>query len=45
MSEKLFKRILIGIAAAGCACTIGLAVYTCYLYLNCSIISFIANGR
>ncbi|MCQ4637577.1 hypothetical protein NE619_12655 [Anaerovorax odorimutans] len=45
MSDKLFGRLLICLTALGCVCTAGLVIYTIYLYSNCSIISFIANGR
>lgn len=45
MSDKLFRTLVIAIAAAGVLITAALIVYTAYLYANCSIISFIANGR
>lgn len=45
MSEKLFRRLLIAVTILGVAVTLALLLYTAYLYKNCSIISFIANGR
>lgn len=45
MSEKLFRRLLIAVTILGVAVTLALLFYTAYLYKNCSIISFIANGR
>ncbi|MBR4021201.1 MAG: hypothetical protein IKI94_01165 [Ruminococcus sp.] len=45
MSDKLFRRLLTAVTIIGCISTILLLVYTIYLYNDCSIISFIANGR
>ncbi len=45
MREKVFRRLLLGLVAVGTCAVIGLFIYTVHLYLNCSIISFIANGR
>ena len=45
MNEKTFKGLLWAVTVVGIAVTIALVIYTAYLYSNCSIISFIANGR
>lgn len=45
MSEKLFRRIIFALLAIGLVSVIVLVCYTVYLYNNCSIISYIANGR
>ncbi len=45
MSEKTFKSLMWAITVIGTAVTVSLVIYTAYLYSNCSIISFIANGR
>ena len=45
MSDKLFRKLLILITSLGCASTVILVIVTAVLYRNCSIISFIANGR
>lgn len=45
MREKTFRKLLIAILILGTMVTVALIGYTVYLYLNCSIISFIANGR
>lgn len=45
MSDKLFRRLLVLFTVIGCLFTIALVVYTIVLYRDCSIISFIANGR
>lgn len=45
MSEKLFRCIFIALFAIGLISVIALVCYTVYLYNNCSIISYIANGR
>lgn len=45
MNDKTFKRLLLVCTAAGCIATTILVVVTIVMYRNCSIISFIANGR
>ncbi len=45
MSDKLFRRIIAALTAIGCTSTILLVLYTILMYSDCSIISFIANGR
>ena len=45
MSEKVYIRILIIIAALGVLSAAALLAYTYYLYGDASIISYIANGR
>ena len=45
MCEKRFRQLLIAITVFGALITAALIVWTIYLYTNCSIISFIANGR
>ncbi len=45
MSEKLFRRLLLALFATCAVITVALLAYTVHLYLNCSIISFIARGR
>lgn len=45
MSDKLFRRIIVTLTVVGCVSTILLVVYTILIYRDCSIISFIANGR
>lgn len=43
MSDKAFKRIVTMIMVLGVISVIAIALYTIYLYTNCSIISYIAN--
>ncbi len=45
MSDKLFRKLLLMCTAAGCIATVILIVITAVMYRDCSIISFIANGR
>ncbi|MBO5163134.1 MAG: hypothetical protein J6B75_01630 [Ruminococcus sp.] len=45
MSDKIFKRLLLICTAAGCIATVLLIMITTILYKDCSIISYIANGR
>lgn len=45
MSDKLFRRLLLTVVAIGIAVTLALLIYTVYLYMNCSILTFIASGR
>lgn len=45
MSDKLFHRLLLTIVVIGVAVTLTLLIYTVYLYMNCSILTFIASGR
>lgn len=45
MNDKLFKRILTAVAAAGTVSTLALVLYTISLFSDCSIISYIANWR
>ncbi len=45
MSEKLFKRLLIAVMAAGIISSAVLVGVTAYYHENCSIISFVANWR
>ncbi|MDE5763947.1 MAG: hypothetical protein K2N49_03330 [Ruminococcus sp.] len=45
MNDKLFRRLLVLVTALGCISTVILVVCTVMMYRECSIISFIANGR
>ncbi len=45
MSDKLFKGIIIAILFIGSLSVIMLVAYTYSLYNDCSIISYISNGR
>ncbi len=45
MNDKIFKRLLLMCTAAGCIATIVLFIITKIMYKDCSIISYIANGR
>ncbi|MBQ7835342.1 MAG: hypothetical protein IJ385_06120 [Ruminiclostridium sp.] len=45
MSEKLFKGIVIALLVLGMISIIAITVYTFILQKDCSIISYIANGR
>lgn len=45
MSDKIFHRILTVVVVIGILSVAALICYTVYLYDNCSIISYIANGR
>ena len=44
MKDELFDKIIIIITILGVLSVIALTVWTVYLYRNCSIIAFIANG-
>ena len=43
MSEQLYRKLLIIVAAVGLLICIAFTAYTVREYLNCSIIAFIAN--
>jgi hypothetical protein len=43
MDDKIFYRILLVITAIGVASFVVIAVWTWFLYKDCSIISYIAN--
>ncbi len=45
MSEKMFRRLLCAVTAAGILATAVLFGVTAYYHEHCSIISFVANGR
>lgn len=45
MKDARFRKLAACIAILGCISTAALIIYTIYLYDNCSIISFLANGR
>lgn len=45
MREQTFRRLLFAVTLLGVISTVALILYTVYLHQNCSIISFIANGR
>lgn len=45
MNDKLFKGIITAVLILGVLSIIALVAYTYYLQGNCSIISYIANGR
>lgn len=45
MNEKLFRNIVIILLILGIISIIALTVYTFILQKDCSIISYIANGR
>lgn len=45
MSERLFKTIIIAVTILGVLSVAVLVAYTYYLHEDCSIISYIANGR
>lgn len=45
MKNKTFYKVLAAVTAVGCISTIALVIWTAVLYKDCSIISFIANGR
>lgn len=45
MGEKTFRRLLLAVTLLGIVSTAALIAYTVFLHQNCSIISFIANGR
>lgn len=45
MNEKLFRGIILTLLILGILSVIALTVYTILLQQNCSIISYIANGR
>ena len=44
MEERRFRRLLLAVTVLGTLATAALIGWTVYLYENCSIISFIANG-
>lgn len=44
MNDKLFDKIITAVTVLGILSVIVLTVWTIYLYKNCSIIAFIANG-
>ncbi len=45
MRDLTFRRLLLAVTLLGVVSTAALIAYTVYLHQNCSIISFIANGR
>ena len=45
MDQQTFSKRLIAAVAIGCAVTLAHLIYLIHLYSNCSILSFIANGR
>ena len=45
MEDKKFLKLIAIISAAGVISFLALAVYTLIISQDCSIISFIANGR
>ncbi|MDD7517072.1 hypothetical protein [Ruminococcus flavefaciens] len=45
MSDKTFRRIIALITVIGTLSTAALVVYTCHLHNECSVISYVANGR
>ncbi len=45
MSDRLFKAIIAAVTILGMLSVVALVVYTYYLHEDCSIISYIANGR
>ncbi|MBR6967378.1 MAG: hypothetical protein IKH78_02495 [Ruminococcus sp.] len=45
MKDKTFRRIIALITAVGLLTSGGLVWYTCHLRENCSIVSYVANGR
>lgn len=45
MRDPTFRRLLLAVTLVGVVSTVALILYTVYLHQNCSIISFIANGR
>lgn len=45
MSDRLFKGIIIAVTILGAVSVALLVGYTYYLHEDCSIISYIANGR
>ncbi len=45
MRDLTFRRLLFAVTLLGVVSTAALIAYTVYLHQNCSIISFIANGR
>ncbi len=45
MSDKRFIRLLAGVIAVCTLLTFAHVGYAIHLYRNCSMISFIANGR
>lgn len=44
MSDKTFRRLLMGVTAVGITVTAALVIYTAVLYNNASIIEFVARG-
>ncbi len=45
MKERTFHRLLAAIIIIGAVTSLLLLIYTKHLYDNCSIISYIVNGR
>ncbi len=45
MSDKLFRTIIAAVTIFGVLSVAALVAYTYYLHEDCSIISYIANGR
>lgn len=45
MNEKTFHKLLIAVLTAGVISVIALLIYTAILRRDCSIITYIANGR
>ncbi|MBP0959771.1 MAG: hypothetical protein IKL70_01250 [Oscillospiraceae bacterium] len=45
MDDKLFLKIIIALVSIGIIATIALVVITILLYGECSVTTFISNGR
>lgn len=45
MEDKIFLKIIIALVSIGIAVTVFLTVLTIILYSECSITTFISNGR
>ncbi|MCM1244575.1 MAG: hypothetical protein NC293_02900 [Roseburia sp.] len=45
MDDKLFKRVVVILLAAGVISSAALIGYTIHLYGQCSILNYIANER